>query len=57
MGRLDRYLRGDVINFDCSSIKVVSYFLFAGTVVYMTISGIWGGFAMIFAATMAQKKQ
>ena len=37
--------------------QVTSYLLLAGTIAYMTISGIWGGFAMIVAAMTAQKKQ
>jgi len=37
-------------------LQVTSYLLLAGTIAYMTISGIWGGFAMIVAAMTAQKK-
>merc|ERR1711973_360083 len=37
-------------------LQVVSYLLLSGTIAYMTISGIWGGFATIVAAMAAQKK-
>ena len=37
--------------------QVISFLLLAGTVGYMTISGFWGGLAMILAAMSAQKKQ